>query len=84
MLEYFRVFAKKIRPLPPEPKLSDFYHPSERQKNGELLFLTAGRGITTYTLDKYLKQMADEDKLYLAYYQPDLILDRWQGNKRAA
>ena len=29
MLEYCRVFAKQIKPLPPEPKLSDFYHPSE-------------------------------------------------------
>ena len=32
MLEYYRVFAKKIRPLPPEPELSDLYHPSETQK----------------------------------------------------
>ena len=34
MLKYYRVFAKKIKPLPPEPQLSDFYHPSETQKNG--------------------------------------------------
>ena len=27
MLEYYRAFAKKIKPLPPEPELSDFYHP---------------------------------------------------------
>ena len=26
MLEYYRVFAKQIKPLPPEPQLSDFYH----------------------------------------------------------
>ena len=32
MLEYYRVFAKEIKPLPPEPQLSDFYHPSEVQK----------------------------------------------------
>ena len=32
MLEYYRVFAKQIKPLPPEPQLSDFYHPSEAQK----------------------------------------------------
>ena len=24
MLEYYRVFAKQIKPLPPEPELSDF------------------------------------------------------------
>ena len=27
MLEHYRVFAKPIKPLPPEPQLSDFYHP---------------------------------------------------------
>ena len=32
MLEQCRVFARKIRPLPPEPELLDFYHPSELQK----------------------------------------------------
>ena len=32
VLEYYRVFAKQIKPLPPEPQLSDFYHPSEAQK----------------------------------------------------
>ena len=50
MLEYYRVFAKRIKPLPPEAKLSDFYHPSERQKNGELLFVTVGTAIATYAL----------------------------------
>ena len=53
MLEYYRVFAKKKKkPLPPEPELSDFYHPSEAQKNGELLFVAVGTGIATYTLYK--------------------------------
>ena len=47
MLEYYRVFAKKIKPLPPEPELSDFYHPSETQKIGQLLFVTVGTGIAT-------------------------------------
>ena len=55
MLEYYRVFAKKIKPLPPEPELSDFYHPSEVQKNGELLFVAMGTGIVTYVIYKYLK-----------------------------
>ena len=50
MLEYYRVFAKKIKPLPPEPELSDFYHPSEAQKNGELFFVSVGTGIATYAL----------------------------------
>ena len=34
MLEYYRVFAKQIKPLPPEPQLSVIYHPSGDQKNG--------------------------------------------------
>ena len=55
MAEYYRVFAKKIKPLPPDPELSDFSHPSETQKNGELLFVAVGTGITTYALYKYLK-----------------------------
>ena len=54
-VEYYRVFAKKTKPLPREPELSDFYHPSENQKNGELLFVAVGRGIATYALYKYLK-----------------------------
>ena len=28
MLEYYRVFAKQIKLLPPGSELSDFYHPS--------------------------------------------------------
>ena len=55
MLEYYRVFAKKVKPVPPEPELSDFYHPSETHKNGELLFVVVGTGIATYALHKYLK-----------------------------
>ena len=35
-IEYLQ---KKKKPLPPEPELSDIYHPSENQKNGELLFV---------------------------------------------
>ena len=55
VLEYHRVFAKKIKPLPPDRQLSDFCHPSETQKNGELLFFTVGTGIATYALYKYLR-----------------------------
>ena len=55
MLEYYQVFAKQIKPLPPDPELSDFYHPSENQTNSELLFVVVSTGIATYTLYKYLK-----------------------------
>ena len=55
MLEHYLVSAKQIKLLPPEPQLSDFYHPSEGQKNVELLFVTVGTGFATYALYKYLK-----------------------------
>ena len=55
IFEYYQIFAKKKKSLPPEPQLSDFYHPSEAQQNGELLFGTAGTGIATYVLYKYLE-----------------------------
>ena len=55
MLEYSRVFPKQIKLFPPEPELSDFYHPSENQKNDELLFAAVGTGISTNALYKYLK-----------------------------
>ena len=55
MGEYYRAFATKIKPLLPEPELSDFYHPSEAQKNGELLFAAVGTGIAAYALYRYLK-----------------------------
>ena len=55
MVEYYRVLTKQIKPIPPEPELSDFYQPSETKKNGELLFIALGSGIATYALYKYLK-----------------------------
>ena len=39
VFEHYREFAKTIKPSPPETQLSYFYHPSETQKNDELLFL---------------------------------------------
>ena len=55
MLEYYQIFARQIKPLPPEPVLSDFYHPSETQSNSELLFVVEGTAIETYALYNYLK-----------------------------
>ena len=55
MLEYYRIFAKQMKPLPPEPELSDVCHPSEAQKSGKLLFVAMGTSIGTYAQYKYLK-----------------------------
>ena len=48
MLEYYRAFSVKLKPLPPGPQLSDYYNASDQQKSGELLFVIAGTAITTY------------------------------------
>ena len=48
-------YLQKKKPLLLEPELSDFYHPSDNQKNGELLFVVVGTGIATYVLCKYFK-----------------------------
>ena len=52
---HYRVFAKQIKPLPTEAQLPDFYHPSEAQKSGEILFVAVGIDIATYALYKYFK-----------------------------
>ena len=53
MFDKCQIFAK---PFFPEPQLSDFYHPSEGQENGELLFVIVCAGpehmLPTSTLNK--------------------------------
>ena len=39
MLEYYRVFAKKKKPLPPEPEVSDFYHLTRHKEMVNYYFL---------------------------------------------
>ena len=46
---------KKIKPLPTESELCDFYYPSENLENDELLFVVLGTSIAIYALYKYLK-----------------------------
>ena len=54
MLEYYRVFGVKLKPLPPESQLSDYYNASDQQKSGELLFVIAGTATSSYIIMKYL------------------------------
>ena len=75
MLEYYRVFAKWIKPLPSEPQLSDFYLPSERHKNGELLLVTVWAQHWQHMLFASLLNKWD-NKLKEVYYQPDHL---WTG-----
>ena len=48
MKEYYLVTKQRLPELPPEPKLSDFYHPSEGQKTGELFLIMSGLGVIGY------------------------------------
>ena len=55
MREYARVTGKNIGPLDREPQLSDFYQPSEGQKDRELAFVVIGvavAGIVAYKISK--------------------------------
>ena len=54
MLEYYRVFGVKLKPLPPKPQLLDYYNASDQQKSGELLFVIARTVISSYIIMKYL------------------------------
>ena len=54
MLEYYRIFGVKLKPLPPEPQLSDYYSASDQQKPGELLFVLDGTAISSYIIMKNL------------------------------
>ena len=50
IFKYYQVFVKQIKHLSLEHQLSDFYHPLEGQKNGELLFVMGDTYQTTYAL----------------------------------
>ena len=50
---YYEATKQRLPPLSPKPKLSDFYHPSETQKTGEILFITTGFGIMGFLIYKY-------------------------------
>ena len=48
MKQYYYVTNKQLNPLPSEPKLSDFYTPSEDQKNREFAFVVGGMALTGF------------------------------------
>ena len=54
ILEYYRVTGQKLAALPPQPTLTDFYHPSPQQKTGELLFTIGGTVLLSYIIFKYV------------------------------
>ena len=48
MKTYYLVTKQRLPQLAPEPKLTDYYHPSEGQKTGEILFITTGLATMGY------------------------------------
>ena len=48
MLEYDSLLKQKF-----QGRLSDYYHPSDQQKNGEMAFIAAAFGLTTFLVMKY-------------------------------
>ena len=54
MKQYYYVTGKQLEPLPPEPKLSDFYTPSPDQQNREIVFVVVGMTITGYVAYKLM------------------------------
>ena len=53
MREYAQVTGQPLDPLGPEPQLSDFYTPSDDQKDREIVFVILGMaatGLVTYKL----------------------------------
>ena len=53
MHEYYLATQHKLKPLRKYPVLSDYYHPSEKQKNGEIAIILGGLAITGFVVYKY-------------------------------
>ena len=52
MEAYYIATSKKLSPLRSKPVLSDFYHPSDQQKNNEILFIISSLGLMGYLMYK--------------------------------
>ena len=53
MKQYFYITGKQLDPLPPEPKLGDYYTPSPSQQDREIMFVVLGMtavGFAAYKL----------------------------------
>ena len=51
---YYQLTGEKQETFRDKPVLSDFYHPSEEQKTGELLFIFTGVTLAGYFVYKYI------------------------------
>ena len=51
---YLATGGQKGESSPSKPVLSDFYHPSDQQKNGEIALIIGVLGLSTYVIVKYI------------------------------
>jgi hypothetical protein len=54
MKNYYYITGNQLPDLPPEPTLSDFYTPSEDQKNREIAFIVGGMVLTGFVAYKLI------------------------------
>ena len=54
MKQYYYITGKYLSPLPPEPKLNDFYTPSSNQQDREIVFIVLGMATTGFVVSKFL------------------------------
>ena len=52
MEAYYIATSKKLSPLRSKPVLSDIYHPSDQQKDNEILFIISSLGLMGYLMYK--------------------------------
>ena len=55
MKQYYYITGKQLDPLPPEPKLSDYYTPSPNQQDREIVFIVLGMAATRFVAYRFLK-----------------------------
>lgn len=55
MKNYYYITGEQLPDLPPKPILSDFYTPSEDQKNREIAFIIGGMALTGFVTWKLIK-----------------------------
>ena len=54
MKQYYYIIDKDLSGLPPKPTLSNFYTPSEDQKNREIAFVVGGMALTGFVAWKLI------------------------------
>ena len=54
MKQYYYITGKSLDPIPPEPKLIDFYTPSSNQQDKQIVFIVLGMATTGFVVWKFL------------------------------